>query len=192
MNNSTQPKIDKMFPEQNRAAVINQLLTNVVETDEIETMDDFDDIHDELVVNRSLVFMPCAAHNMQLVINTGFKLMTYFDNVIKKAASIFRTSKQSHIVAEQLTLFNIKFKKANAMRWNSTLSMVRSILLLKAKDFVDIRAAMRNRTEQEKLAKKNFNSTNAGRMQLIELENILLPFEWVTNRLQSDEITISK
>ena len=136
--------------------------------------------------------MPCAAHNVQLVIKDGLKLNDEYNNLINRVSKdIVSKSKFSTIIAEELRTFNKKLSKKNITRWNSILFMIRSVLKLTPVEFASIKSKLPTTTKAQKETKKNF-SLNIEREMLKELRKVLEMFEFVTDEIQGDGVTISK
>jgi hypothetical protein len=73
-----------------------------------------------------MAYLPCAAHNLQLVIKDGLKLDEAYTKLVKHVAEdIVNKSKYSTVIAEDLREFDLKFAKRNATRWNSILMMIK-------------------------------------------------------------------
>lgn len=132
------------------------------ETDEDEdaSMDDVDDFFenlDEELNSQKFAYMPCAAHNIQLVIKDGLKLSTEYEGIIEKISkNIVTKSKCCVEIAEELRALNIQLCKKNLTRWNSTLFMIRSVLKLTPSDFQTIKSQLPVKTVAQREVKKNF------------------------------------
>ena len=102
--------------------------------------------------SRNLAYMPCAAHNIQLVLNDGFDKNPEIIQIINKISkNVISKSSYSHVIAEELRHLKKKFHKKNATRWNSTLFMARSVLKLSVEDYDIIRTSLK---KNKKLKKK--------------------------------------
>ena len=91
-------------------------LTEELSTEEDEadtTLDDANDLDEEdnsktkeelindfIDMREFLAYIPCCAHNLQLVLKDGFKLDKTYENLLKKVSLIVSKSKQSAIIAE--------------------------------------------------------------------------------------------
>ena len=140
-----------------------------------------------------LSYIPCAAHNIQLVIKDGLTLdETYTKLIDRVSTDIVSKSKCSTTIAEELREFNKKLCKKNLTRWNSTLFMIRSVLNLSPAEFSSIRNKLPTKTDKQRTSKKNFSISGTDRKMLEELKTILEMFEFVTDELQGDGVTISK
>ena len=140
-----------------------------------------------------MAYIPCLAHNIQLVVQDGLKLSESYTKLINRVShDIVSKSKFSHVIAEELRKINKKLNKKNLTRWNSVLFMIRSVLRLKPEELKLISDQMPNKTETQRQAKKNFNLTNIEREMLEELKDLLELFEFVTDELQSNRINISR
>ena len=58
------------------------------------------------------------------------------------------------------------------------------MLKLTESDFKSIRNTMNTNTEKQRQIKKNFRLSEIERVMLIELENLLSVFEWMSNEFQ--------
>ena len=140
-----------------------------------------------------MAYVPCAAHNIQLVIQDGMNLNIEFTSLINRISKdIVCRTKNSMIVAEELRAFNKKLCKKNLTRWNSILFMIRSVLKVTPAEYIIIRSKMPYKTQAQKLAKKNFVITEKEREMLEDLQHVLLLFEFVTDEFQSNQISISR
>ena len=101
-------------------------------------------------------------------------------------------SKYSHAIAKELRTLNIKLAKKILTRWNSILFMVRSVLKLSPADFVKIQKSLPNKSFKQKETRANFEITSTECAILKELVELLESFEFVTNQLQGDGVSISK
>ena len=137
--------------------------------------------------------MPCVAHNLQLVIKDGFKLSDDYNVLIDKVSkNIVSKSKCSTAVAEELRELNKKLCKRNLTRWNSTLFMIRSVLKLTPFDFTAIKNNLPIKSKKQRELKKNFNLSEQERAMLHELKEILEMFEFVTDEIQTNDVSISR
>jgi hypothetical protein len=127
------------------------------------------------------------------VIKDGLKLDDCYTKLIDRVSTdIVSKSKCCSSVADELRVFNKKLNKKNLTRWNSTLFMIRSVLKLTPVEFALIRNKLPSKTEKQKQTKKNFNLTAIERKMLEELKQVLEMFEFVSDELQADGVTISK
>lgn len=144
-----------------------------------KTNDDADDDLENIeeVIEQVLCYLPCGAHNIQLVVKDGLKLDEAYSKLLTKVSSdIVSRSKVSHLIAEEV--------RAVVTRWNSILFMIRSVLKPTPTDFATIRKEMSTKSVRQKEIKKNFNLTAIEREMLLELQVVLEMFEFVTNELQ--------
>jgi hypothetical protein len=133
------------------------------------------------------------AHNLQLVVNDGFKLNETYDKLINKVSKdIVSRAKKSQIIAESLREFNKKMLNKNVTRWNSILFMVSSVLKITPADFKAIRDSMPSKPANKAKIKLNFNLTNLEREMLSELKEVLELFEWATDEFQSNLVSVSR
>ena len=151
----------------------------------------------ELQLNYFIIlessYMPCSCHNIQLVIKDGLNLSESYNLLINRVSKhIVSKSKFSILIAEELRSFNKKLSKKNLTRWNSILFMVRSVLKLSPSEFASIRSKLPTKTKSQKETKKNFTLNDNEREMLEELKVVLEMFEFVTDELQADGVTISK
>lgn len=137
--------------------------------------------------------MPCVAHHIQLVIKDGFNLNGDLKALIEKISkNIVTKSKCCTAVAEELQALNKKLCSRNLTRWNSTLFMVRSVLKLSPNEMTTIRNKLPKRTAKQKETRNNFSIDEKERKMLEELKQLLEMFEWVTDELQSNKVSISR
>ena len=144
-----------------------------------------------------LAYIPCATHNLHLVVGDGFdnELDDRYKLLIKRVSKhIVNKSKVTILIAEELRNFGIKMCKRNVTRWNSILFMVRSVLKLSPVQFDQIRDALKKeaKSKKQKDAAKNFYLTMQERHMLEELVTLLSLFEYATDELQGDGVTISR
>ena len=137
--------------------------------------------------------MPCVAHHIQLVIKDGFNLNADLKALIDKISkNIVTKSKCCTAVAEELHALNKKLCSRNLTRWNSTLFMVRSVLKLSPNEMTSIRNKLPKRTAKQKETRNNFSIDEKERKMLEELKQLLEMFEWVTDELQYNKVSISR
>lgn len=140
-----------------------------------------------------MAYIPCAAHNIQLVIKDGLKLdKTYIDLINHVSKDIVSKSKTSLLIAEELRKLDKKLNMKNVTRWNSILFMIRSVLKLTPEDIKSIQGSMPAQNAKQKEIKKKFCLTSTERDMLSELKDLLEMFEFVTDELQSNKINISR
>ena len=138
-------------------------------------------------------YLPCLAHNLQLVIKDGLKLSDDYSKLIQHVSTnIVSKSKCSSIIAAELRKLYLKLNKKNLTRWNSILFMVRSVLKLSADDMKAIRNQMPGRTPTEREIRAKFDLTDVQHDMLLELKDVLEMFEFVTDEFQSNKISISR
>jgi len=153
---------------------------------------DNNNLEDYVDMEKFLAYLPCAAHNFQLVLKDAFKLDTVYDELLKRVTSMVTKSKQSSVVAEQLRNLDKFLCKNVITRWNSILFLVRSILKLSTAELQQIRSNMPTKNKKQQMAKELFRLTQKDREMLSELRDLLVLFEFVTNELQTNEISISR
>lgn len=140
-----------------------------------------------LIYSLGKAFIPCCAHNGQLVINDGLKYDDTFNNLLSKVVKIVGKCRHSITVQEELRNLQVKLLKNNKTRWNSTLFMIRSILRLSSDELKKVVSLF-----QDKKLRDQYRITATEREMLEELKEVLSYFEEFTNELQSDSLTISK
>jgi len=146
------------------------------ETDENLTDLDADDLDLEELdsVKAVLAFLPCAAHNIQLVIKDGLVLDEPYTKLINHISrDIVTKSKVSTLIAEEIRSLELSLQKSVITRWNSILFMIRSVLKLSDKDFKAIRSVMRTKTAKQKEIKSKFCLSEIERDMLEELKTVL-------------------
>jgi hypothetical protein len=169
--------------------------TSIDGDESLNDAENFDDlVHDFLMEEHlDLAYIPCLAHNIQLVIKDGLKLNKQYEALIKHVSEdIVTKSKSSLIIAEELRKLNVKLNKKNVTRWNSILFMIRSALKLSPDEYKKIRAEMPTKTIEQKEIMRKFSLSATEREMLEELKEILEAFEFVTDELQSNRINISR
>lgn len=121
------------------------------------------------------------------------KLSDEYNALINKiSTNIVAKSKKCQTVAEELKSFNVKLCKRNLTRWNSTLFMIRSVLKLSQTDLSSIRNNLPTNSKRQKEVKKNFGISDRERAMLEELKQILEMFEFVTDEIQGNTVSISR
>ena len=104
-----------------------------------------------------MAYIPCIAHNLQLVIKDGLKLSKRLTDLIDRVSrDIVSKSKSNLLIAEELRKLDKKLNKKNVTRWNSILFMIRSVLKLTPEDMKKIQSLMPVRTEKQRDYKKSF------------------------------------
>jgi hypothetical protein len=158
--------------------------------DESEDSDEDDSYKEE---NRNLAYLPCAAHNLQLVLKDGFKLSDTFTKLLNMVSkNIVSKAAFSHHISESLRDIGKKFHKKNATRWSSTLFMARSVISIKPIEYTNIKNSYKGKSAKEKKSYKNFDLMAEDRKMLEELVHVLEAFEWVTDEFQSNQVSISR
>ena len=116
---------------------------------------------------------PCFAHTLQLVIKDGFKQAPNINKVMKKATAIVSYVHKSISASEALESEN-RLQPPNAIRWNSQLTMIHSIL----------------KVQEEKLQSLDtqYELSTYDRKILQDVSEILSPFEAATNCIQGDNV----
>ena len=115
----------------------------------------------------------CFAHTVQLVVKDGMKAAGTLRSVIGKASNIVYHARKSTISTELLEGHR-KLQAANVTKWNSEITMIRSVL----------------RIPQETLDQLDTTHklTHHDRILLGELCEILAPFEAATDFTQGDKV----
>jgi len=111
----------------------------------------------------------CFAHTLQLVIKDGFKNAEAVTRVLEKMARLVKHVRHSSI-ASDLFEGDLKLQMSNVTRWNSQLTMIRSVLR--------VDPSIMDRLDYS--GKLNLHETNIAK----DLVEILAPFEWATNMTQ--------
>ena len=70
--------------------------------------------------------------------------------------------------------------------------MIRSVLRLTDADFRKVKEKMPHKTRKQRRARRRFKLKPIERAMLIELSVILEHFEWLTDNLQTNEVSISR
>ena len=140
-----------------------------------------------------MAYLPCAAHNIQLVIKDGITSDEKYVQLIDRVSrNIVSKSKFSALIAEELRNFDLKFTKKVLTRWNSILFMCRSVLKVSDVQLAKIRKKMADNTQSEKTTKANFSISGIEREMMKELVTILQWFEFATDEFQSNRVNISR
>ncbi len=137
-------------------------------------------------------YLPCAAHNIQLVVKDGLHLDDNYTKLIKKVAWIVGKSKNCTGVAEELRRLNKFVAKCVVTRWNSILFMIRSVLKITPEEWTLVRGRLNRKTYKAEQKYKKFLITEQERSVLVELQSVLNMFELITDEFQSNRISISR
>ena len=118
---------------------------------------------------------PCFAHTLQLVVKDGLKETKQMKQILKKVSKIVshcRKSNKSSEILEEHT----KLQLANATRWSSQVTMLKSVLKLPTNilDQIQTNAGVTLTTYELQLCK--------------ELVDVLQPFQLVTDLVQGDKV----
>lgn len=95
-------------------------------------------------------------------------------------------------IAEEIYKLEKRLQKSVVTRWNSILTMIRSVLALSPVEFELIKMSMPSSTKQQRETKKQFDLNQEEREMLEELMDVLTLFEFASDELQSDNVTISR
>ena len=128
---------------------LEEIDRHIDEYENIATDDNFDELE--------LVYLPCAAHNIQLVVKDGLKLSEKYTILIKKISWIVSKSRNCCTIAEELRRLNKFVAKCVVTRWNSILFMVRSILKITSDEWAEVRNKMNRKTYKEEMRWRRFN-----------------------------------
>ena len=140
-----------------------------------------------------MAYIPCAAHNIQLVLKDGLTFDADFSVLINQVSKdIVSKSKFSILIAEELRSFDKKLCKRVVTRWNSVLFMIRSVLKVSIEEFDLIKSKLRSKAVSLKKAANSFSLSLLERCMPTELCSLLALFEFVTDELQGDVVTISR
>ena len=153
-----------------------------VDSEDDEMGDDCDALHpssSELLyeeIDETCQHVRCFAHTLQLVIKDGFKQVGNISKVLGKASAIVSHVRKS-IHAAELLESERSLQTATVTRWNSQLTMIRSIL----------------RIPEEKLNSlgTTHELTVYDRKLLEDLVEILTPFETATQYIQGNKVATS-
>jgi len=156
-----------------------------------EDCDDDEEKENGIEVDPSLLefvfdsYLPCAAHNGQLVQKDGILLDEAYTKLIKKVShDIVSKTKNSTLIAEEIRNLEKTLKTYVITRWNSILFMIRSVLKLTVSDFKALANKMNAKTEKQRNIKEAFGLSRVEKAMLVELEALLSIFEWMTNEFQ--------
>jgi hAT family C-terminal dimerisation region len=142
---------------------------------------------------QEYALIPCAGHNINLIVNDGFKLTFEYSKLISRISTdIVNKSKVSTVIAAQLRELDKKLNKKNVTRWNSVLFMIRSVNAITKDEMDKIRSQMTSKTKKDKERIEKFNLSKTERDMLVELQDVLELFEYVTDELQGNKVNISR
>ena len=117
----------------------------------------------------------CFAHTINLIVKDVMKEAGSLRNVISRASQIVSHSHvRKSTVSTDLLEGNRKLQAANVTRWNSEVSMIRSILRISEEKLNELDTKVKLNTHD--------------RVLLQELCDILIPFETATDCTQGDQI----
>jgi hypothetical protein len=151
------------------------------------------DMFEERLADPESSLVHCACHNFQLVIKDGLKLCEDQDKLIKRVSKdIVSKSKMCSALSEQLREFDMQMAKKNVTRWNSILFMIRSVLKFSSAEFLKLKESLPRSTKKQRQVYNKFDLKTADRASLKELKEVLEPFEYVTDQLQSNRVTSSR
>jgi len=176
----------------NSDADLNDTQLDANDEDIFDEQSNQQDLLDYVDMSSHSAYLPCSAHHFQLVLKDGFKLDKTYEELLKRVTTMVGKSKKNSTVAEQLRALEKHLCKNNLTRWNSILFLVRSILKINAIELQQIRNNLPTKTKQQRATKELFRLTQIDREMLSELRDLLVCFEFVTNELQTNEISISR
>lgn len=114
---------------------IDELIThpkNLSTNQREEADDDFE--NDDLDEDK-LAYLPCAAHNLQLVIKDALKKINTFDKVISIVSRFIKKCRKSTTIADEFRNMKKSLLQKNVTRWNSVFFMVRSFNKLSVEEY---------------------------------------------------------
>ena len=91
-------------------------------------VEQLDDLKPDTILNFNPKGLTCAAHTLQLVIKDGLKVSKDIFETISKISTLIYSIRKSCPAMEELEKKEIGLKTSNATRWNSQLTMIRSII----------------------------------------------------------------
>ncbi len=203
---SNQPKTSSFMKKDQVLLDLDELTEELtIEDDEGENNTD-EDVDDDFgteminlpvnIADLRLVFssyLPCCAHAGQLVLKDGINLDDEYTVLIKKVSKdIVSKTKVSNLIAEEVRNLELTLLTYVITRWNSILFMIRSVLRISDEDFKKIRKSMPTKTKKQLEVKSKFNINPKERAMLEELADVLTHFEWLTDNLQTNEVSISR
>ena len=118
---------------------------------------------------------PCFAHTLQLVVKDGLKEAKQLNKIIKKVSKIVSHCRKSSKSSELLEDYT-KLQLANATRWNSQVTMLRSLLKLPSNILDQI------------MFNADINLTAYEQQLCTELVDVLQPFQLATDLVQGDKV----
>ena len=161
--------------------IISDNAANMVAAFDLPAFSNFSSENDELIaldvegeVDQYITFAKharCFAHSLQLVIKHAFQQCQVPD-LLRKAHRIVTHVRKSNIAVDHLD-GETRAQPSNQTRWNSQLTMIRSILKI-------------DRTKLDTVPGLNHsdNLSNSERANLTEFEQLMESFEEATNRIQ--------
>ena len=150
-------------------------------------INEIDEQEKELNNDLDFAYLPCAAHNIQLVVKDDLHLDEKYTKLIKKVVWIVSKSKNCTSIAEELRKLN-KF----VARWNSILFMIRSVLKITPEEWAFLRGRMNRKSYKDEQRYLKFLITEQERSMFLELQIVLNMFELITDEFQSNRISISR
>ena len=91
-------------------------------------VEQLDDLKPDTILNFNPKGLTCAAHTLQLVIKDGLKVSKDIFEIISKISTLINSIRKSCSAMEELEKKQIVLKTSNATRWNSQLTMIKSII----------------------------------------------------------------
>ena len=90
--------------------------------------DAMDSLVTTTIMTSELAYIPCLAHNLQLVLKDSFiKCNDDLDSILNKCTKFVTKCRNSTHIAEELRSFGKTLQKSVVTRWNSYLFVIRSI-----------------------------------------------------------------
>lgn len=121
----------------------------------------------------------CFAHSIQLVVKNSLKKINNIRKLLSKCYKISAKYRQKKVFANFLEEKNYKaITKPIKVRWNSEIECLKSICRIKLNDLNE---------GLEKIESWNLSLTQNDYLRLIDIVNILEPFEYVSNEIQGNK-----
>ncbi len=104
-------------------------------------------------MNSELAYLPCAAHNLKLVLKDSFSECKHLlDKLLNKCTSFVTKCRNSSHIAEELRSFNKTVQKSVITRWNSYLFVIRSINKLTKTGINKLQNVISDRDKRKKIS----------------------------------------
>jgi hypothetical protein len=142
-------------------------------------------------VNRELAYLPCAAHNLQLVLKDSFsECKQLLDKLFNKCTKFVTLCRYSSHIVEELRSFNKTVQKSVITRWNSYLFVIRSFNKLTKTEMNKLQNVISDRDKRKK-NKFDHKFTKEEFKLMLDLQQILELFEYIFEKFQFNKITSS-